>query len=155
MWDLPQKQNARRADKIRLCGHLRRYKKIVKKTYIILWNFMDIRYDSVKSNTVFYFMVAVIIYFSWWFFQEVPMYFSNKMYNRTIHYLKSKVRWLFNENNFLVFSPVVLRQSEITLVQWNNLSNYKMNTIVIFVLWMNMPLPFPKNRKSYASKFVV
>ena len=28
-------QNARRADKIRLCGHLRRYKKIVKKTYII------------------------------------------------------------------------------------------------------------------------
>ena len=35
MWGLPQKQNARRADKIRLCGHLRRYKKIVKKTYII------------------------------------------------------------------------------------------------------------------------
>ena len=31
----PQKQNARRAYKIRLCGHLRRYKKIVKKTYII------------------------------------------------------------------------------------------------------------------------
>ena len=35
MWGLPQKQNTRRADKIRLCGHLRRYKKIVKKTYII------------------------------------------------------------------------------------------------------------------------
>ena len=35
MWGLPQKQNARRADKIRLCGHLRRYKKIVKKTNII------------------------------------------------------------------------------------------------------------------------
>ena len=35
MWGLPQKQNASRADKIRLCGHLRRYKKIVKKTYII------------------------------------------------------------------------------------------------------------------------
>ena len=35
MRGLPQKQNARRADKIRLCGHLRRYKKIVKKTYII------------------------------------------------------------------------------------------------------------------------
>jgi len=35
MWGLPQKKNARRADKIRLCGHLRRYKKIVKKTYII------------------------------------------------------------------------------------------------------------------------
>ena len=31
-------QNARRAHKIRLCGHLRRYKKIVKKTYIIYIN---------------------------------------------------------------------------------------------------------------------
>ena len=30
-----EKRNARKADKIRLCGHLRRYKKIVKKTYII------------------------------------------------------------------------------------------------------------------------
>ena len=35
MWGLPQKKNARRAYKIRLYGHLRRYKKIVKKTYII------------------------------------------------------------------------------------------------------------------------
>ena len=34
-------QNARRAHKIRLCGHLRRYKKIVKKTYII---YMEIKY---------------------------------------------------------------------------------------------------------------
>ena len=32
-------QNARRAHKIRLCGHLRRYKKIVKKTYIIYGKF--------------------------------------------------------------------------------------------------------------------
>ena len=39
MQGLPQKQNARRADKIRLCGHLGRYKKIVKKTYIIYYNF--------------------------------------------------------------------------------------------------------------------
>ena len=38
MRGLPQKQNARRAYKIRLCGHLRRYKKIVKKTYIISYN---------------------------------------------------------------------------------------------------------------------
>ena len=38
MRGLPQKQNARRAYKIRLCGHLRRYKKIVKKTYIIYVN---------------------------------------------------------------------------------------------------------------------
>lgn len=32
-------QNARRAHKIRLCGHLRRYKKIVKKAYIILFKY--------------------------------------------------------------------------------------------------------------------
>ena len=37
MRGLPQKQNARRADKIRLCGHLGRYKKIVKKAYIIYY----------------------------------------------------------------------------------------------------------------------
>ena len=44
MWGLPQKQNARRAYKIRLCGHLRRYKKIVKRIYIIsinLYKFFD------------------------------------------------------------------------------------------------------------------
>ena len=46
MWGLPQKQNARRADKIRLCGHLRRYKKIVKKTYIILEKYYK---DLLKS----------------------------------------------------------------------------------------------------------
>ena len=40
MRGLPQKQNARRADKIKLCGHLRRYKKIVKKTYIIFLEFL-------------------------------------------------------------------------------------------------------------------
>ena len=45
MWGLPQKQNARRADKIRLCGHLRRYKKIVKKTYIILFKLEIITHD--------------------------------------------------------------------------------------------------------------
>ena len=39
MWGLQQKQNARRADKIRLYGHLRRYKKIVKKTYIIYFKY--------------------------------------------------------------------------------------------------------------------
>ena len=31
-----EKRNARKADKIRLCGHLRRYKKIVKKIYIYI-----------------------------------------------------------------------------------------------------------------------
>ncbi len=41
MRGLPQKQNARRADKIRLCGHLGRYKKIVKKTYIIYTNYTE------------------------------------------------------------------------------------------------------------------
>ena len=53
MWGLPQKQNARRADKIRLCGHLRRYKKIVKKTYIISINYdtqdvVDITLDDLQ-----------------------------------------------------------------------------------------------------------
>ena len=46
MRGLPQKQNARRADKIRLCGHLRRYKKIVKKTYIIFAELIGV---SVKT----------------------------------------------------------------------------------------------------------
>ena len=41
MRGLPQKQNARRAYKIRLCGHLRRYKKIVKKTYIIYYEIIE------------------------------------------------------------------------------------------------------------------
>ena len=36
MRGLPLIQNARIADKMGLFGHLRRYKKIVKKTYIIL-----------------------------------------------------------------------------------------------------------------------
>ena len=52
MRGLPQKQNARRADKIRLCGHLGRYKKIVKKTYIILKKFIryfDFLTESSKS----------------------------------------------------------------------------------------------------------
>lgn len=47
MRGLPQKQNARRADKIRLCGHLRRYKKIVKKTYIIYLKL------SIKNDIMF------------------------------------------------------------------------------------------------------
>ena len=45
MRGLPQKQNARRADKIRLCGHLGRYKKIVKKTYIIYPQTFDLMID--------------------------------------------------------------------------------------------------------------
>ena len=44
MRGLPQKQNTRRAYKIRLCGHLRRYKSIVKKTYIIFLNTYIINY---------------------------------------------------------------------------------------------------------------
>ena len=50
MRGLPQKQNARRADKIKLCGHLRRYKKIVKKTYIIYYNPYT---KSITGDTVF------------------------------------------------------------------------------------------------------
>lgn len=52
MWGLPQKKNARRADKIRLCGHLRRYKKIVKKTYIISIKFLLIYLLKAKVVTV-------------------------------------------------------------------------------------------------------
>ena len=52
MWGLPQKQNARRADKIRLCGHLRRYKKIVKKIYIIYENNNKVFMLNVMVNKV-------------------------------------------------------------------------------------------------------
>ena len=50
MRGLPQKQNARRADKIKLCGHLRRYKKIVKKTYIISSEIF--KYNYKKPHTI-------------------------------------------------------------------------------------------------------
>ena len=54
MRGLPQKQNARRAYKIRLCGHLRRYKKIVKKTYIIYFNyFVDLNVDTTTNTYLF------------------------------------------------------------------------------------------------------
>ena len=49
MWGLQQKQNARRADKIRLYGHLRRYKKIVKKTYII---YLEHFYKTAQSSSI-------------------------------------------------------------------------------------------------------
>ena len=58
MWGLPQKQNARRADKIRLCGHLRRYKKIVKKTYIIC-NKFDLNKEN--SNGLGLYIVSNIL----------------------------------------------------------------------------------------------
>ena len=56
MWGLPQKQNTRRADKIRLCGHLRRYKKIVKKTYIIYFklDMSDIDNGNITIESNFY-----------------------------------------------------------------------------------------------------
>lgn len=52
MRGLPQKQNARRADKIRLCGHLGRYKKIVKKTYII--------YPYLLYNFLYFFTITIL-----------------------------------------------------------------------------------------------
>ena len=55
MRGLPQKQNARRADKIRLCGHLRRYKKIVKKTYIIfIKSYSDLLAEARRYNDDLY-----------------------------------------------------------------------------------------------------
>ena len=59
MRGLPQKQNARRADKIRLCGHLGRYKKIVKKTYIIYIEILIIKY---MSSLVLYFNLDIMQY---------------------------------------------------------------------------------------------
>ena len=55
MRGLPQKQNARRADKIRLCGHLRRYKKIVKKAYIIyVKDYIESEYPPVLNKVTAY-----------------------------------------------------------------------------------------------------
>ena len=51
MRGLPQKQNARRAYKIRLCGHLRRYKKIVKKTYIISCKYLYSQDESMTGGS--------------------------------------------------------------------------------------------------------
>ena len=45
-------QNARRAHKIRLCGHLRRYKKIVKKIYII--------YNEILSAPCRFYVASVV-----------------------------------------------------------------------------------------------
>ena len=61
MRGLPQKQNARRAYKIRLCGHLRRYKKIVKKTYIIYKNFTILIYKISKIQKLFYLKAKAIV----------------------------------------------------------------------------------------------
>ena len=63
MWGLPQKQNARRAYKIRLCGHLRRYKKIVKKTYIIYSKYLEetLNENRIKKKYVIYSMIAIFV----------------------------------------------------------------------------------------------
>ena len=61
MWGLPQKQNARRAYKIRLCGHLRRYKKIVKKTYIISFTFYNFFTHPIKNHSIIELILCIII----------------------------------------------------------------------------------------------
>ena len=63
MRGLPQKQNARRADKIRLCGHLGRYKKIVKKTYIIyVKSYSDLLAEARRYNDDLYKMYEDIMH---------------------------------------------------------------------------------------------
>lgn len=62
MRGLPQKQNARRAYKIRLCGHLRRYKKIVKKIYIILCKILNIFQQYVIYAIISIYWIAILIY---------------------------------------------------------------------------------------------
>ena len=63
MRGLPQKQNARRAYKIRLCGHLRRYKKIVKKTYMIYSKYLEetLNENRIKKKYVIYSMIAIFV----------------------------------------------------------------------------------------------
>ena len=56
-------QNARRAHKIRLCGHLRRYKKIVKKTYIIYIKYYRNNFLKSCSYTV---IPAMLIFLTSW-----------------------------------------------------------------------------------------
>ena len=69
MQGLPQKQNARRAYKIRLCGHLRRYKKIVKKTYIICNNynifFQNRILEDIMKNKRVYSNIRRVCYLVW------------------------------------------------------------------------------------------
>ena len=60
-------QNARRAHKIRLCGHLRRYKKIVKKTYIISYNSFVVNSSNVFAKNSIYisrFQIHIFRYFT-------------------------------------------------------------------------------------------
>lgn len=61
MRGLPQKQNARRADKIRLCGHLGRYKKIVKKTYIISFQILSEIFKIGVPTLVFQLLTSISI----------------------------------------------------------------------------------------------
>ena len=59
MWGLPQKQNARRADKIRLCGHLGRYKKLVnleekkKSRKVLRLSVKNILNDLYKERVIY------------------------------------------------------------------------------------------------------
>ena len=45
-----EKRNARKADKIRLCGHLRRYEKIIKNLYRNNFNFTPANIHAVKNS---------------------------------------------------------------------------------------------------------
>ena len=78
MRGLPQKQNARRADKIKLCGHLRRYKKIVKKTYII---YMEIIYLFVSNA-----------------FNKSAYAFIQQKCNYTVNYTFYNIKWCHTHN---------------------------------------------------------
>ena len=87
-------------------------------------------------------------------FQEVLCIFSNKMYNRTIHYLKSKVRWLFNENNFSGIQPSgtpTIGNYIGAMKQFIELQN---EYNCYFCIVDEHAITVPKNRKSYANKFV-
>ena len=92
MWGLPQKKNARRAYKIRLCGHLRRYKKIVKKTYIIYLKNISLRELAENKYFVNY------SYCSRLFSQETGMTFSKYL----IQYRLKKAKTLLENKDMKI-----------------------------------------------------
>lgn len=83
MRGLPQKQNARRADKIRLCGHLGRYKKIVKKTYIILLEEFDANKTAIINPDMCVEKIEN--------FPEVTIScFSEELFNEVLEFFRAK-----------------------------------------------------------------
>ena len=78
---------------------------------------MDIRYDSVKSNTVFYFYGCCYNLLLLVIFQEVPCIFLIKCIIELFTILSLKSGGYLMKTIFSGIQPSGTRQSEITLVQ--------------------------------------